>query len=251
MKKGKFDFIEKSNQDDSTTGLFKGTNLTKSDVKDPPPVVANTKEYLIAIQKFYDILKEHNPEQNIQDISSDDSVLSWDSKAQPNLKDSEVVKSNKEKCIEILQKSINDTKSKKDFIKYQKKLVEQKEKYDSREKKLQEAKDGTLKSNLWQKLNIFSKRDEKHFEEKLKQTRKKIETSQGQAFVFQNQIERCEAYIDSMDSILKNPELSLSEIDSKINQYQTLQQEALNKKYKIEKYLSNEDPDIKETDITL
>ena len=54
-----------------------------------------------------------------------------------------------------------------------------------------------------------------------------------------------------MDSILKNPELSLSEIDSKINQYQTLQQEALNKKYKIEKYLSNEDPDIKETDITL
>ena len=249
-KKGKYDFIEKSNQDDSTTGLFKGTNLTKSDVKDPPPVVANTKEYLIAIQKFYDILKEHNPEQNIQDISSDDSVLSWDSKAQPNLKDSEVVKSNKEKCIEILQKSINDTKSKKDFIKYQKKLVEQKEKYASREKKLQQAKDGTLKWNFRQKLNVFSKRDEKHFKEKLKQTSKKIETTQSQAFVFQNQIERCEAYIDSMDSILKNPELSLSEIDSKINQYQTLRQEALNKKYKIEKYLSNEDPDIKETDIT-
>ena len=242
-KKGKYNFIEKSNQDDSTTGLFKGTNIKESDVKDHPPVVANTKEYLIAIQKFHDILKEHNPKQNIQDISSDDSVLSWDSKAQPNLKDSDVVKSNKEKCIEILQKSINDTESEKDFIKFQKKLVKQKEKYASREKKLQDAKDGNLKTNLWQKFPLRKKRDEKHFEKKLAQTREKIKTYQGQAFVFQNQIERCEAYIAQMDSILKNPELSLSEIDSKINQYQILQEKALNQKYEIKTYLSKEDED--------
>lgn len=241
-KKGKYNFIEKSNQDESTTGLFKGKKISPSDVKDPPPVVANTKEYLIAIQKFHDILKEHNPKQNIQDISSDDSVLSWDSKAQPNLKDSDVVKSNKEKCIEILQKSINDTESEKDFIKFQKKLVKQKEKYASREKKLQDAKDGTLKSDFWQKLSR-KKRDPKHFEKKLAQTREKIKTYQGQAFVFQNQIERCEAYIAQMDSILKNPELSLSEIDSKINQYQILQEKALNQKYEIKTYLSKEDED--------
>ena len=46
-----------------------------------------------------------------------------------------------------------------------------------------------------------------------------------------------------MDSILKNPELSLSEIDSKINQYQILQEKALNQKYEIKTYLSKEDED--------
>ena len=130
----------------------------------------------------------------------------------------------------------------------EKRLNDKKEKQkifiDRQEKKLAEA---PKKTN-----NIFSKnRDKPHYQNKIQKATKKyqiivgkdlktLKKNLGKVSIYENQINTATAYIKSIDPILNNPDLGLSEVDAQINLYLENSKEAKESKYSIDNYLLKE-----------
>ena len=246
-KEGTYDFINEKDKDKSTKGFFKGDKISEGDLKEPPTVEQNTKEYLDAIKKFNDILREENPKLKVNDIPIEESVF-----------DQKQIKSKKDRIIQILKDSIDDNLSNKEFLKYsnkvnkdEKKLEKQKENHKIQmERQYQKRADVAAgKRTLKQR---FKGRDEDHYNKKIerleKQYREKIQKSidklklhLDKVSIYQNQINTATSYIQNIDPILENPETGLAKIDEQINKYKKMNSEALEQKYSIEKYLLDED----------
>ena len=245
-KAGTYDFINEKDNDKGTEGVFKGDKISEGDVKEPPKVEQNTKEYLDALKKFNDILKEENPKKNIDDIPIEESVF-----------DEKQITSKKERIIQILRDSIEENLSNKEFNKYRKKVNKDEKKLDKQKenhevemlRQYQKLEDIKVRKTLKQR---FKGRDEAHYTKKIvrleKEYKEKIQKSLDKLMIhydkvsiYQNQINTATSYIQNIEPILENPETGLAKIGEQINKYKKINSEAVEQKYSIESYLLDED----------
>ena len=243
-RSGDYDFINKQDKQKATSGLFKGKEIKfPGDVDKAPDIQNRSKEYMQAMDKFYAMLNE-NSEINVKTEESKEEII-----------DSKKINSKKDRLIAILERTIEENLSNKEYKKFRKKLSadekrlnDKKEKQkifiDRQEKKLAEA---PKKTN-----NIFSKnRDKPHYQNKIQKATKKyqiivgkdlktLKKNLGKVSIYENQITTATAYIKSIDPILNNPDLGLSEVDAQINLYLENSKEAKESKYSIDNYLLKE-----------
>jgi len=248
QKKGSYDFLKNENQDKGTNGLFKGKDISKEDINDPPELEHNSKEYLQAMEKFNQILKADNPNQKTKDSPDEDGIF-----------DSNKINTKKGELIEILNNVIEENLSNKEFIKFQKKiekdnikLIAKKEKHrvqmDRQHEKLKDAKEGKLgfyKSRLkGRDSNHYIKkieRLEKKYRDVVEKDLDKLKIHLDKKSIYQNQINTATTYLASIDKILANPDLGLSEIDQEIAEYHDLSKKGDEQRYSIENYLIDDD----------
>ena len=246
-KEGKFDFIGNKEKENTTTGLFKGKELSKEDIQAPPEVEHNTKEYLQAIGKFNEILKEGNPS------------VKEDEAGQDALFDNKMITSKKERLVHVLEGIIEENLSNKEFITYTKKIGEDEAKLKAKEKKhtekmvrqyekLEKAKKGKYISIKAK----FRTDNVAHYTNKIEDLKEQYKTKvqsdldtlmeyTKKASIYQNQINVATTYISNIDAILENSELSLSTIDQQIEEYKTINEQAQKQKYAIENYLTDQE----------
>ena len=243
-RSGDYDFINKQDKQKETSGLFKGKEIKfPGDIDKAPDIQNHSKEYMQAMDKFYAMLNE-NSEINVKTEESKEEII-----------DSKKINSKKDRLIAILERTIEENLSNKEYKKFrnklsadEKRLNDKKEKQkifiDRQEKKLAEA---PKKTN-----NIFSKnRDKPHYQNKIQKATKKyqiivgkdlktLKKNLGKVSIYENQITTATAYIKSIDPILNNPDLGLSEVDAQINLYLENSKEAKESKYSIDNYLLKE-----------
>lgn len=225
------------------TGLFKTKEISKSDILNPPSAESNTKEYLEAMLKFNQVLKEENAQEQIESIDVEaDGITNYPA-----------LKSKKEKLVAILSGTIKATEEDEDYINYKNKLatdekglnkiVADYENYIKRQEvKRQQVVDGKQR-------RLFFKRTEEYYTNKIEtkriEFREKVQTNLDQlneylskVSLFQNQINASKEYLNNIDSILEDPETNLSLIDAKIADYKALKANEQHQKYEIENFLS-------------
>ena len=255
---GKYDFKSKEGENGSQgvkkTGLFKTGKgeITGEDIP-APEVEVNTKEYLLAMEKFNEILISENPSEKIETISITDNSET----------DFSYLKSKKEKLITILDFTINLSLSNEDFISYKEKLETDKNALDKVVKKYNEyiekneikgkqAKAGTLKLSIGQmaKNKFFNKRDEAYymgkverkkieFQDKVQKDLDKVKVLEGQIAMFENQIQTSETYKNNIDVILDNSEVGVAEIDAQIAEYKSIKNKGLKHEYSLSNFLKD------------
>ena len=247
-KEGKYDFLENKEKESETTGLFKGKNISKDDLNNPPEVEHNTKEYLQAMDKFNLILNEDNPNQKIEESDNNDALF-----------DSSIINEKKTKLVNVLEAVINDNLSNKEFIKYKDKITRDEDKLNRKKElhkeqmvrqyeKLEAAKEGKL--SMYK--TYLKGRNEDHYKRKIERLKKeyklKVEKDLDKlseyiikASIYKNQITAATTYLSNIDSILENPELSISIIDQQISEYREITQRANEQRYSIENYLTDLD----------
>ena len=247
-KEGKYDFLENKEKESETTGLFKGKNISKDDLNNPPEVEHNTKEYLQAMDKFNLILNEDNPNQKIEESDNNDALF-----------DSSIINEKKTKLVNVLEAVINDNLSNKEFIKFTKKINRDEDKLESKKElhkvemdrqyeKLEAAKKGKL--SLYK--TYLKGRDEGHYKRKIERLKKEYKSKvekdliklleyKTKTDIYQNQINAAKTYLSNIDPILENPELTISIIDQQISEYREINQRANEQRYSIENYLTDLD----------
>ena len=247
-KEGKYDFLENKEKESETTGLFKGRNISKDDLNNPPEVEHNTKEYLQAMDKFNLILNEDNPNQKIEESDNNDALF-----------DSTIINDKKTKLVNVLEAVINDNLSNKEFIKFTKKINRDEDKLESKKElhkiemdrqyeKLEAAKKGKL--SLYK--TYLKGRDEGHYKRKIERLKKEYKSKvekdliklleyKTKTDIYQNQINAAKTYLSNIDPILENPELTISIIDQQISEYRVINQRANEQRYSIENYLTDLD----------
>ena len=247
QKAGTYDFISSKDQDGATTGLFKGDKIEKSDLQSPPDVEHNTKEYLLALSKFNQLLKEENPSQSIEEMSAEESIFG---EAQ--------ISSKKGKLMKILQDSIDENLSNKEYKKYTTKLSKDQANLEKKKKKHQEEMEKQYnyikkaenndRSNLdWllgRNVEYYTARIEKlknEYKNKVEKDLVKLNKHLDKVSIYQNQIDSANIYIQNIDPILQNPETGLAEIDVQIQKYKQLNKEADKQKYSISNYLLDQE----------
>jgi len=246
-KEGTFDFIGNKEKENTTTGLFKGKDLSKEDIQAPPEVEHNTKEYLQAIGKFYDVLKEGNPS------------LKEDEADQDALFDIKMIVSKKERLVNVLEGIIEENLSNKEFIAYTKKIGMDEEKLKAKEKKHTEKMERQYekleKAKKGEYISIkakFRKDNVAHYTNKIEDLKEQYITKvqsdldtlieyTKKASIYQNQINVATTYISNIDAILENSELSLSTINQQIEEYKTINEQAQKQKYSIKNYLTDQE----------
>ena len=247
-KEGKYDFLENKEKESETTGLFKGKNISKDDLNNPPEVEHNTKEYLQAMDKFNLILNEDNPNQKIEESDNNDALF-----------DSSIINEKKTKLVNVLEAVINDNLSNKEFIKYKDKITRDEDKLNRKKElhkeqmvrqyeKLEAAKEGKL--SMYK--TYLKGRNEDHYKRKIERLKKeyklKVEKDLDKlseyiikASIYENQITAATTYLSNIDPILENPELTISIIDQQISEYREINQRANEQRYSIENYLTDLD----------
>lgn len=225
------------------TGLFKTKEISKSDILSPPSAESNTKEYLEAMLKFNQVLKEENAQEQIETIGVEaDGITNY-----------QALKSKKEKLVAILSGTIKATEEDEDYLNYKNKLAADEKglnkivtDYDNyikrQEGKRQQVIDGKQR-------RFFFKRTEEYYTKKIEtkriEFREKVQTNLDQlnqylskVSLYQNQINASKEYLNNIDSILEDPETNLSIIDAKIADYKALKTTEQNQKYEIENFLA-------------
>ena len=247
-KEGKYDFLENKEKESETTGLFKGKNISKDDLNNPPEVEHNTKEYLQAMDKFNLILNEDNPNQKIEESDDNDALF-----------DSNIINEKKTKLVNVLEAVINENLSNKEFLKFTKKINRDEGKLDRKKElhkeqmerqyeKLEAAKKGKL--SLYK--TYLKGRDEGHYKRKIERLKKEYKSKvekdliklleyKSKTDIYQNQINAASTYLKNIDPILENPELTISLVDQQIAEYREINQMANEQRYSIENYLTDLD----------
>lgn len=254
QKAGTFDFINNEDQDTATTGLFKGAEIGENDLQSPPDVEHNTKEYLLALSKFNQLLKEENPSQSIEEISAEESIFG---EAQ--------ITSKKSKLMKILQDSIAENLSNKEYKKFTTKLKNDQANLEKKKKKHQEEMENQYvylkkaENNnrsyfamaLGRNVDYYTARIERlknDYKNKVEKDLVKLNKNLSKVSIYQNQIDSAEIYIQNIDPILQNPETGLAEIEIQIQKYKQINTEANEQKYSINNYLLDEEIGNKDID---
>lgn len=249
--KGSYDFIGKDSKLDKKSGLFKGREINKADINPPKEdqIIRNTKGYAQAMNKFHETLQ------------ADNIPLSADLEVGENrVYTEDTLLAKKETLIQILTASIEKTTNNKDYVKYkskydkcENKLNKKKTKHENEVQKIQEYIEA-IKTNdrsFFQKLRdkvAFKSQEsyekdlimaERRYKINVEKDLDKLKEYNLKLLLYKTQIFQSQTYINSIDSLMSNLNVSLSQIETKIKEYREKQKEESESRYSLENFLAD------------
>ena len=160
--------------------------------------------------------------------------------------------------MKILQDSIAENLSNKEYKKFTTKLKNDQANLEKKKKKHQEemekqyvnlkkAENNNRSTFAWalgRGVDYYTARIERlknDYKNKVEKDLVKLNKNLSKVSIYQNQIDSAEIYIQNIDPILQNPETGLAEIELQIQKYKQIKTEANEQKYSINNYLLDEE----------